>query len=94
MATAENRPRDVDREYVLSFGIIDETASFMFRTNLQSYLPNVPPLQYKALAIDTPAFSDSNSMHTINGAPSLLPCRGHFQAARQAFQCSQPWLGA
>jgi hypothetical protein len=67
MATADNRPKDVDREYVLSFGIVNEASSFMLRQNLATYLPSIPPLQYSRLVGSYPSFADSNEFHTING---------------------------
>ena len=67
MATADNRPKDVDREYVLNFMIVNEAASFMLRQNIATYLPSVPQLQYSQLVGSYPSFADSNEFHTING---------------------------
>ena len=66
MATAENTPKDVDREIVLAFNINDETSSFMFRKNLALSFPSIPSLQYQALAL-TPSFGAVHNYHAING---------------------------
>lgn len=77
MATAENKPKDVDREYVLNFMIVSEASSFMLRQNIATYLPSVPQLQYSSLVGSYPSFADSNQFHTINGnlPPSFPPPR-------------------
>lgn len=72
MATPDNKPKDVDREYVLSYSILNEQASFMLRQNLQKYLPNVPQLQYNTLAGTITSFQDQQNYHTINGEPSCV----------------------
>ena len=72
MATEDNKPKDVDREYVLSYSIVNEQSSFMLRQNLQRAMPNIPQLQYNTLAGTIVAFQDQENFHVING--KLIPC--------------------
>lgn len=67
MATADNTPKDVDREYVMAFMITDEHNSFMLRQNLARAFPSLPTLQYSSLVGSYPSFADSESFHHING---------------------------
>jgi hypothetical protein len=41
MANDDGTPKDVDREYVLTFAILDEGHSFLLEKNMQTYLPKV-----------------------------------------------------
>lgn len=67
MANEDSTPKDVDREYVLSFMITDEHASFMLRQNLANAFPSMPTLQYSSLVGSYASFADSEVFHNING---------------------------
>lgn len=69
MATADNRPKDVDREYVTMFSVTNEASSFMLRANLQKFFPGMPEPQYESMADAVPAFAANENMHAINGMP-------------------------
>lgn len=71
MANPDLTPKDVDREYVLSFMITDEHASFLLRQNLASAFPSMPTLQFSSLVGSYASFANSESFHNINGEPSL-----------------------
>ena len=67
MATDQNTPKDVDKEYVVNFSILNEVGSFMLRDNLAKYLPSIPNLQYSTLAGTITSFQDQQNFYVING---------------------------
>ena len=60
-------PKDVDKEYVVNFSILNEVGSFMLRDNLAKYLPSIPNLQYSTLAGTITSFQDQQNFYVING---------------------------
>jgi hypothetical protein len=61
-------PPNTPREFVLSFAIMDETASFLAERNIQRFLPKLAANEsgVTALMADD-KFKESNLMHSING---------------------------
>ncbi len=58
-AKADGSPIDVDREFIVNFGVMSENSSIWSEVNRTSL--TTPP------AADDPAFYESNQMHAING---------------------------
>lgn len=54
---------------MLTFAILDESASIMTDANLQRFLPKALAANETALAelLEDPSFQESNLMHSING---------------------------
>lgn len=67
MANEDLTPKDVDREYVVSFMITDEKSSFLLRPNLAAAFPSMPTLQYSSLVGSYASFGDSEGFANING---------------------------
>lgn len=69
MANEDATPKDVDREFVLSFAILDESHSFLLDDNMAKYLP--PAVKSNVTAQDEikedAGFVESNLKHSING---------------------------
>jgi hypothetical protein len=68
-ANDDGSPKDVDREYVLSFAILDEGGSFLLETNMARFLPRAlsrNATRAKALMEDD-GFKEANLKHSING---------------------------
>ena len=61
-ARPDDRPVDVDREFVTLFNIFDENQSWCFDVNLKTYLGS--PTGFRT---NDPAFVRSNFKHAING---------------------------
>ena len=85
MATADNKPKDVDVEYMVSFTIINEGGSFMLRQNLAKYLPSLPQLQYATLAGTIATFQDQENFHSING--KTIPVCDNVSFLPSVFYC-------
>ncbi|KAF6265588.1 Cupredoxin [Scenedesmus sp. NREL 46B-D3] len=68
-ANEDATPKDVSREFVLSFAILNEDASIMAPENYEKYLPAATRANASALEalIADPEFQESNLMHSING---------------------------
>lgn len=79
-ADIEARPRDVDRELVLFFSVINEGESLLFDDNIARFLPDLTEEETQSLKEDED-FQESNLMHQINGylycnAPELSVVQG------------------
>lgn len=74
-----DKPTDVDREYVTLFMVADENQSLLLNDNVAKYVPeldagnNKAPVDPDSGVVDTsnpladPAFIESNLMHSVNG---------------------------
>jgi manganese oxidase len=62
MATSSTnlRPKDVNREFVMMFGVINENENYFLQENVDSFLNGVTPE-------NADEFEESNLMHAING---------------------------
>ncbi|KAI8463551.1 MAG: multicopper ferroxidase [Monoraphidium minutum] len=68
LANDDATPKDVDREFVLSFSILDESHSFLLPQNMKKYLPRLAANASAAEAhLEDPGFVEANLKHTING---------------------------
>ncbi|KIZ07330.1 hypothetical protein MNEG_0617 [Monoraphidium neglectum] len=68
LANDDASPKDVDREFILSFSILDESHSFMLQQNLKKYLPKVAASENAtATLLEDPGFVEANLKHTVNG---------------------------
>ncbi|WIA14174.1 hypothetical protein OEZ85_002716 [Tetradesmus obliquus] len=68
-ANDDATPKDVSREFVLSFAIMNEDVSIMAKQNYAKFLPAATRANasaFEALLAD-PSFQESNLMHSING---------------------------
>lgn len=59
-------PKDVDREFVTLFTIVDENLSWYFDENIRAALPQLSDSEIAALKIDED-FQMSNQKHAMNG---------------------------
>lgn len=68
-AHANGKPRDVDREMVLFFSVMNEGGSMLFDKNVQEYLNGTGELTAEHLEelLADGDFEESNLMHAING---------------------------
>eukprot|EP00775_Hariotina_reticulata_P011260 gene11260-11409_t len=68
-ANEDASPADVDREFVLSFSIMDENESFLSGLNFKRYLPATLTKNATAMEelVANDQFKESNLMHAING---------------------------
>lgn len=67
-ANPDGTPKDVDREVMLMFSVMNEGVSFMLDTNINTYLPALSSSQeLAAQLLDDEEFQESNLMHSING---------------------------
>ncbi|GBF99637.1 multicopper ferroxidase [Raphidocelis subcapitata] len=68
LANEDATPKDVDREFVLSFSILDESHSFLLDANVKKYLPKVAANDTALAALlEDPGFLEANLKHSING---------------------------
>jgi hypothetical protein len=78
MAKADGTPKDVDRELVTMFSVLDENQSWYLEENARRFAGGPPPKEGDP---DHEAFVESNLMHSINGfvygnLPGLVMRRG------------------
>uniref|UniRef100_A0A383V6F7 Plastocyanin-like domain-containing protein n=1 Tax=Tetradesmus obliquus TaxID=3088 RepID=A0A383V6F7_TETOB len=68
-ANDDATPKDVSREFVLSFAIMNEDVSIMAKQNYAQFLPAATRGNASALEalLADPSFQESNLMHSING---------------------------
>jgi FtsP/CotA-like multicopper oxidase with cupredoxin domain len=62
MARADGSPRDVDRQLVALFEVVDENQSPYLARNIRGYADRP-----RSVDVETDAFVESNLMHAING---------------------------
>jgi len=76
MARPDGTPKDVDREFVTSYDLINENQSWYLSRNIADYTPTIKgPLKLQsspidetgALAVEGTGFADANFKLTING---------------------------
>jgi hephaestin len=84
MARPDGSPKDVDREFVVLFSIIDENESWLLPENIERYTALKPPRHTAEEAEELEGddeFVESNLKHSINGylfgnVPGLVMHRG------------------
>lgn len=62
MARPDGSPKDIDREFVMLYTVLDENASLYLDDNLQRFAGDP-----SAVDVDDDGFIESNLMHSING---------------------------
>ncbi|CAB4018123.1 hephaestin isoform X1, partial [Paramuricea clavata] len=70
-----NKHKDIDKDFVILFTVMDENYSWLLQKNIKEYCP-----QFSS-SIDDADFQESNKMHVINGyfygnTPGLEMCTG------------------
>ena len=70
----DNKHKDIDKDFVIMFTVMDENESWLLQKNIQEYCPQFA-------SADDEDFQESNKMHVINGyfygnSPGLEMCNG------------------